>query len=136
VRGFSTHFRRLDASVPGTGITIGINERYLRRHPHLLRRVAHAQHLRRHVSGILGVRWPDRVRRVSPALESRITRLAFSHANHRYMAKNDGRPLPQLTRLVKQGYRQLSPTQERKLRSSTLCIATDSRLGMLCGKAV
>jgi hypothetical protein len=122
--------------VPGTGITIGINEWYC-----VGTRFYSGGSHTRNISGgtcpgssasagLIGFAG------VSPALESRITRLAFSHANHRYMAKNDGRPLPQLTRLVKQGYRQLSPTQERKLRSSTLCIATDSRLGMLCGKAV
>jgi hypothetical protein len=43
------------------------------------------------------------------------------------MAKNEGHPLPELERLVKLAYRQLSPAQRRKLRSSTLCIATDVR---------
>jgi hypothetical protein len=83
---------------------------------------------------------------VAPMLERRITQLAFSRRNVRHMARHDGRPLPQLGRLLRRAYRQLSPAEKRKLRSLAefekvvapaapdRIVACIARLGTTCGK--
>jgi hypothetical protein len=123
---------RLEATIPVIGPPVGINERFC-----VGTRVYAGGAHTRNISGgscpggsaalasagLAGLS-------VSPMLERRITQLAFSRRNLRRMART-GEPLPQLARLLKVAYRQLSPAEKRKLRSPEFCIA---RLGTTCGK--
>jgi hypothetical protein len=122
---------RLDVTIPVIGLPVGVTERFCTG----TRVYAGGAHTR-NISGgscpgssalaSAGVAGFS----VSSTLERRITRLAFSRRNLWRMART-GDPLPQLARLLKLAYLQLSPAERRKLRTSALCIA---RLGTTCGK--
>jgi hypothetical protein len=118
---------RLDATVPGVGVTIGINERFC-----VGSRVYAGGAHSRSISGgtcpgatagagvasIAGLSEGA----VAPALEARIGRLAFSRANLRHMQRTR-RPLPELLRLLRQAYRQLTPEQRARLGVEGACAA-------------
>jgi hypothetical protein len=140
---------RLDVTIPVIGLPVGINERYCVG----TRVYAGGAHTRNidtsgpcpgssaaaSSAGLAGFS-------VAPMLERRIAQLAFSRPNVRHMARHDGRPLPQLGRLLRRAYRQLTPTEKRKLRSLAefekvvapaapdRIVACIARLGTTCGK--
>jgi hypothetical protein len=110
---------RLEATVPGIGITIGINEVFCVG-TRIYAGGAHSRNISggtcpgsssMAVAGVTGL--PEGA--VSPALERRITELAFSRRNLRHMERT-GEPLPGLLRLLKRVYRQLTPEQRTQLR--------------------
>ena len=126
---------RLEATVPVIGLPIGINERYcvgtrIRSGGTHVRNIdtsgtCPGSSAAAASTGLAGFS-------VAPMLERRITQLAFSPRNLRRMAST-GNPLPELARLLKLAYLQLSPAEKRKATRSRarFCIA---RLGSDCEK--